>query len=70
MGGEVDAGFVEEGVVGLVCGGEEEGVGWGGADEGGEGGVVLEEEDFVLREGGWSMCLSKEWSRRWGRGQT
>jgi hypothetical protein len=40
VGGEVDAGFVEEGVVGCVCGGEEEGVGWGGADEGVEGGVV------------------------------
>jgi hypothetical protein len=40
VGGEVDAGFVEEGVVGSGCGGEEEGVYWGGAGEGFEGGVV------------------------------
>lgn len=57
VGGEVDAGFVEEGVVGLVGGAEEEGVRWGGAGEDCEGGVVLLDQELVVRERGRSeLC--------------
>lgn len=41
---------MEERVVGCGGGGEEEGVGWRGADEGFEGGVVGEEDEGVFGE--------------------
>ena len=60
---------MEEGIIGLVGGAEEEGVRWGGSDEGSEGVVVYLDQEFVFGGGGWAGLYQRgPWM--WGEGGT